>query len=345
MCGLLGPNGAGKTTCLRMLLGLIRPTAGETRLFGHRVTPGTDELRRLGALIESSAFVPHLSGMRNLKLWWEAGGGKWADADLEQALAIADLGSAIDRRVKTYSQGMRQRLGLARVLLGKPEVLVLDEPTNGLDPGEMREVRQLVRRVAEAGSTVLFSSHVLAEVEQICTHAVVMDKGKLVATGSVVDLIGAAGTVYLEVDDVALARGVLEGIPSVRRIEDEAPGLAVDDGRRTPLRPRRRTGRRRHRGRDGHRTPTPRGRVPRTGRGRVMLTLAMMRTELVKSLRRTRTVRRVRDPRADPDHHGGGDQPQPARRPRRGPPPRPRVTDRAAAARVRAARHQRASCS
>ena len=181
VCGLLGPNGAGKTTCLRMLLGLIRPTAGETRLFGEKVHPGTDQLRRLGALIESSSFVPHLSGMRNLRLWWEAGGDKWADADLEQALAIADLGTAIDRRVKTYSQGMRQRLGLARVLLGKPEILVLDEPTNGLDPGEMREVRQLVRRVAEAGSTVLFSSHVLAEVEQICTHAVVMDKGQLVA--------------------------------------------------------------------------------------------------------------------------------------------------------------------
>jgi ABC-2 type transport system ATP-binding protein len=237
VCGLLGPNGAGKTTCLRMLLGLIRPNAGETRLFGQRVTPGTDELRRLGALIESSAFVPHLSGMRNLRLWWEAGGGRWGDADLDQALAIADLGSAIDRKVKTYSQGMRQRLGLARVLLGKPEVLVLDEPTNGLDPGEMREVRQLVRRVAEAGSTVLFSSHVLAEVEQICTHAVVMDKGKLVATGSVADLIGAAGTVYLEVDDVATARRVLEGIESVRHIEDEMPGLAVtmDGGRRSDL--------------------------------------------------------------------------------------------------------------
>ncbi len=237
VCGLLGPNGAGKTTCLRMLLGLIRPNAGETRLFGQRVTPGTDELRRLGALIESSAFVPHLSGMRNLRLWWEAGGGRWGDADLDQALAIADLGSAIDRKVKTYSQGMRQRLGLARVLLGKPEVLVLDEPTNGLDPGEMREVRQLVRRVAEAGSTVLFSSHVLAEVEQICTHAVVMDKGKLVATGSVADLIGAAGTVYLEVDDVATARRVLDGIESVRYVDDEAPGLAVtmDGGRRSDL--------------------------------------------------------------------------------------------------------------
>jgi ABC-2 type transport system ATP-binding protein len=237
VCGLLGPNGAGKTTCLRMLLGLIRPSAGETRLFGQRVVPGSDQLRRLGALIESSAFVPHLSGMRNLELWWVAGGGKWADADLEQALAIADLGNAIDRKVKTYSQGMRQRLGLARVLLGKPEILVLDEPTNGLDPGEMREVRQLVRRVAEAGSTVLFSSHVLAEVEQICSHAVVMDKGRFVAAGSVADLIGSSGTVYLEVDDVAVARRVLQGIPAVLGIDDEAPGLAVtlDGGRRSEL--------------------------------------------------------------------------------------------------------------
>jgi ABC-2 type transport system ATP-binding protein len=220
-----------------MLLGLIRPTAGETRLFGERVVPGSNQLRRLGALIESSAFVPHLSGMRNLRLWWEAGGGRWADADLDQALAIADLGTAIDRKVKTYSQGMRQRLGLARVLLGKPEILVLDEPTNGLDPGEMREVRRLVRRVAEAGSTVLFSSHVLAEVEQICTHAVVMDKGRLVATGSVSDLIGAAGTVYLEVDDVAAARTVLQAIPSVQRVDDEMPGLAItiDGGRRSDL--------------------------------------------------------------------------------------------------------------
>jgi ABC-2 type transport system ATP-binding protein len=237
VCGLLGPNGAGKTTCLRMLLGLIRPTKGETRLFGTRVAPGSDELRRVGALIESSSFVPHLSGMRNLRLWWEAGGGRWADADVEQALAIADLGAAVDRKVKTYSQGMRQRLGLARVLLGRPEILVLDEPTNGLDPGEMREVRNLVRRVAQAGATVLFSSHVLAEVEQICTHAVVMDKGKLIAAGSVTDLVGSAGVVYLEVDDPDAARRVLGTIAAVRRIDDEAPGLAVhvDGIRRSEL--------------------------------------------------------------------------------------------------------------
>jgi ABC-2 type transport system ATP-binding protein len=227
VCGLLGPNGAGKTTCLRMLLGLVRPTRGAAYLFDEKVRPGLPALARVGALIETAAFVPHLSGMKNLELWWKAGGARWADADLEPALAIADLGDAINRRVKTYSQGMRQRLGLARVLLGRPEVLVLDEPTNGLDPGEMREVRQLVHRLAAAEKTVLFSSHVLAEVEQICTHAVVMDRGRLVAAGSVEGLIGEAGSVYLEVDDVEAARRILEQLPMVRSVDLEAPGIAV----------------------------------------------------------------------------------------------------------------------
>ena len=227
VCGLLGPNGAGKTTCLRVLLGLVYPTSGEARLLGEVVRPGTPVLRRVGALIESAAFVPHLSGILNLKLWWESGGTRLADADLEGALAIAGLGDAIDRKVKTYSQGMRQRLGLARVLLGRPDVLVLDEPTNGLDPGEMREVRQLVRRVADAGATVLFSSHILAEVEQICTHAVVMDKGRLVAAGSVAELIGTGGSVYLEVDDAPRAERVLSALPMVSRVDHEPAGLSV----------------------------------------------------------------------------------------------------------------------
>ncbi len=228
VCGLLGPNGAGKTTCLRALLGLIRPTAGETRLFGEHVRPGSEQLRRVGALIETAAFVPHLSGMRNLRLWWEAGGARWSDAHLDEALAIADLGTAIDRKVKTYSQGMRQRLGLARVLLGQPELLVLDEPTNGLDPQEMREVRQLVHRVADAGATVLFSSHVLVEVEQTCSHAVVMDRGKFVAGGSVASLIGTAGSVYLEVSDTARAQQVLGGLAMVSSVTPESPGLSVE---------------------------------------------------------------------------------------------------------------------
>ena len=230
ICGLLGPNGAGKTTTLRMLLGLVHPTAGEARLFGEPVRPGTPLLRRVGAVIEQAAFVPHLSGMANLRLWWEVGGDRFENADLEGALAIADLGDAINRRVKTYSQGMRQRLGLARVMLGRPEVLVLDEPTNGLDPGEMREVRRLISRLAESGSTVLLSSHMLAEVEQVCTRVVVMDHGRLVMSGPVHELIAAAGVVYLEVDDPARARTVLDAYPGVRRVEPEGEGLAVNVG-------------------------------------------------------------------------------------------------------------------
>jgi ABC-2 type transport system ATP-binding protein len=237
ICGLLGPNGAGKTTSLRILLGLVRADAGEARLFGQRVRPGSPLLGRVGALIEQAAFVPQLSGLRNLRLWWEAGGARFADADVDGALAVAGLGDAIHRKVKTYSQGMRQRLGLARVLLGRPEVLVLDEPTNGLDPQEMREVRLLLHRLADAGATILFSSHVLAEVEQVCTHAVVMDRGRLVATGAVAELIGAAGDVYIEVDDVTVARRVLEQLPSVIGVQSESPGLAVTlrDGRRSDV--------------------------------------------------------------------------------------------------------------
>jgi ABC-2 type transport system ATP-binding protein len=228
VCGLLGPNGAGKTTTLRVLVGLVRPDAGEARILDHVVRPGDPALARVGTMIEQSAFVPYLSGERNLRLWWEAGGSRWEDADVEGALAVAGLGDAIRRKFKTYSQGMRQRLGLARALLGRPDILVLDEPTSGLDPGEMREVRQLLRRVSERGTTVLLSSHLLAEVEQVCSHAVVMDKGRRVAAGRVSELIGASGSVYLEVSDAGAAQAVLERVPGVRRVTPEPPGLSVD---------------------------------------------------------------------------------------------------------------------
>ena len=228
VCGLLGPNGAGKTTSLRVLVGLVFADAGEARLLGQRVTPGATDLNRVGIMIEESAFVPYLSGEKNLRLWWEAGGARWADADVETALSVAGLGDAIGRKVKTYSQGMKQRLGIARALLSRPDVLVLDEPTSGLDPGEMREVRQLLRRVSEQGATVLLSSHLLSEVEQVCTHAVVMDKGKLVAAGPVQELIGASGSVYLEVSNARRAMSTLKKLKGVRRVVPEPPGLAVE---------------------------------------------------------------------------------------------------------------------
>ena len=202
VCGLLGPNGAGKTTTVRILLGLVHASGGEAFLLGERARSGAEVLRRTGVLVEQPAFIPHLTGLRNLEFYWRSGNEDWPPPNLEAALSIAGLGRAIDRKLKTYSQGMRQRLGIAQSLLRKPELLILDEPTNGLDPGEMREVRRSLQSLAGEGITVLISSHLLAEVEQVCTHVVVMDKGRLVTRGSVTDIMAATTGVYIEVDDV-----------------------------------------------------------------------------------------------------------------------------------------------
>jgi ABC-2 type transport system ATP-binding protein len=218
-------------------MGLERPSRGATRLFGTTVTAGCLELSRVGAMVEQAACIPHLSGMRNLRLWWESAGTPMREADVAGALAIADLGDAIHRKVKTYSQGMKQRLGFARLLLGRPELLVLDEPTNGLDPGEIREIRELIRRLSAHGATVLLSSHHLDEVEQVCSHVLVMNHGRLIADGTVSDLVGSGGSVYLEVDDRERARTVLDGLASVSSVQTQGDGLIVElrDGRRSDL--------------------------------------------------------------------------------------------------------------
>jgi ABC-2 type transport system ATP-binding protein len=226
--GLLGPNGAGKTTTLRTLLGLVHPSKGRICLFGEAVHSGLPALARVGTLVESPGFVPHLSGLANLELFWRAGGQPLSTADFDAALEIAGLGDALLRKYKTYSHGMKQRLGLAQALLGRPDVLVLDEPSSGLDPQQMREMREVVRRIAAQGATVLLSSHLLGEVEQICTHAAVMNRGRLVSTGTVAELTGSTTTVYLEVDDVGRARSVLEGLTGVSRVGIELPGLSVE---------------------------------------------------------------------------------------------------------------------
>ncbi|MEO7193547.1 MAG: alpha/beta fold hydrolase [Pseudonocardiaceae bacterium] len=189
--GLLGPNGAGKTTVLRMLMGLIAPSGGTLRVFGHRVSAGSPVLSRIGAFIEGPGFLPHLSGAANLRLYWAATGRPTADAGIEEALRIAGLGHAVHRRVATYSQGMRQRLAIAQAMLGTPDLLVLDEPTNGLDPPQIHAMREVLRGCAARGATVLISSHLLAEVEQTCSHVVVMRRGRLVAAGTVAEIAGA----------------------------------------------------------------------------------------------------------------------------------------------------------
>ncbi|WP_344836502.1 alpha/beta fold hydrolase [Actinocorallia longicatena] len=199
--GLLGPNGAGKTTTLRMLMGLIHPDAGEIRIFGHPVTPGAPVLARLGSFVEGPGFLPHLTGRDNLDLYWKATGRPAEEARLEEALEVADLGAALDRAVRTYSQGMRQRLAIAQAMLGLPDLLVLDEPTNGLDPPQIREMREVLVRYAAGGRTVIVSSHLLSEVEQTCTHVVVMARGRKVADGTTADIVGGRGLedVFLEI--------------------------------------------------------------------------------------------------------------------------------------------------
>ncbi|SNT08838.1 ABC-2 type transport system ATP-binding protein [Streptosporangium subroseum] len=187
--GLLGPNGAGKTTTLRMLMGLIHPDAGEVRIFGHRVVPGAPVLSRLGSFVEGPGFLPHLSGRDNLELYWKATGRPTEDAHFAEALEIAGLGKALERAVRTYSQGMRQRLAIAQAMLGLPDLLVLDEPTNGLDPPQIREMREVLIRYAAQGRTVIVSSHLLAEVEQTCSHVVVMHRGRLITAGTVSELL------------------------------------------------------------------------------------------------------------------------------------------------------------
>ncbi|MFE0206544.1 alpha/beta fold hydrolase [Streptomyces sp. NPDC058985] len=195
--GLLGPNGAGKTTTLRMLMGLIAPDGGDIRVFGHAIAPGAPVLSRVGAFVEGAGFLPHLSGRENLELYWRATGRPAEDAHLDEALEIAGLGDALARAVRTYSQGMRQRLAIAQAMLGLPDLLILDEPTNGLDPPQIREMREVMIRYAAAGRTVIVSSHLLSEVEQSCTHLVVMDHGRLVQAGPVGEIVGSGDTLLV----------------------------------------------------------------------------------------------------------------------------------------------------
>ncbi len=232
--GLLGPNGAGKTTTLRMVMGLIRPDSGSAHVLGERVQAGAPVLARVGALIEGPGFLPHLTGMDNLRSYWAATGRDAGEAGFEEVLEVAALGGAVDRPVRTYSHGMRQRLGIAQAMLGLPEVLVLDEPTNGLDPPQIAGLRPILARYAAAGRTVVISSHLLAEVELTCSHVVVMHAGRVVTTGTVAELVDSSDTTILTLtegaDLASAARSLREitGVEEVEAVEDPAePHLIV----------------------------------------------------------------------------------------------------------------------
>ncbi|MEV7070204.1 CocE/NonD family hydrolase [Streptomyces sp. NPDC093990] len=224
--GLLGPNGAGKTTTLRMLMGLIRPDGGEVRVFGHAIAPGAPVLSRVGAFVEGAGFLPHLSGRENLELYWQATGRPPEDAHMDEALEIAGLGDALSRAVRTYSQGMRQRLAIAQAMLGLPDLLILDEPTNGLDPPQIREMREVMIRYAAAGRTVIVSSHLLSEVEQSCTHLVVMDHGRLVQAGPVGEIVGSGDTLLVGTA-VPVEEPVAEKVAALPGV---ASAVTTDDG-------------------------------------------------------------------------------------------------------------------
>jgi ABC-2 type transport system ATP-binding protein len=216
--GLLGPNGAGKTTSLRMLMGLIRPTEGRISIFGHAAGPGAPVLSRLGSFVEGTGLQPHLSGRDNLRLYWAATGRPTADAHMEEAIEVAGLGTAIDRPVRRYSHGMRQRVAIAQAMLGLPDLLVLDEPTNGLDPPQIHAMREVLRSYAATGRTVIVSSHLLSEIEQTCSHVVVMAKGQKIAQGTVEEIVGTGGAVLVGLADDAdtdRAIAVLTGLPGV----------------------------------------------------------------------------------------------------------------------------------
>ena len=227
--GFLGPNGSGKTTTIRMLLGLARATKGSMRLFGTEVPHGLPGvIDQVGAVVESPKFSPNFTGRQNLQLLARTRG---IDKDrIDQALATVSLTGRDRDRYKSYSLGMKQRLAIAATLLKDPALLILDEPTNGLDPAGIREIRDTIRELGEAGVTVLLSSHILAEVQQVCSSVTIIGNGRMLATGKVDDLLGTSNVYRVRVADheraarrLEEAGFIVEPDHGVMRVETDRP--------------------------------------------------------------------------------------------------------------------------
>jgi ABC-2 type transport system ATP-binding protein len=222
--GFLGPNGSGKTTTIRMLLGLATPTRGTMALFGHTVPQALPEvIGRVGAVVESPKFSPNFTGRQNLLLLARSVGVPTQRVDA--AIETVGLTGRDTGRYKTYSLGMKQRLAVAATLLKDPGLLILDEPTNGLDPSGIREVREMIRGLGESGVTVLISSHILAEVQQVCSAATIIGNGRTLASGTVAELLGRSTSQRVVVADPALARTALEAAGLV--VTDAADGALL----------------------------------------------------------------------------------------------------------------------
>ena len=222
--GYLGPNGAGKTTSLRMMLGLIRPSAGSVRLFGRDPQISVRALEGVAGFVEAPSFYPYFSGRRNLELCAALDGldGDHAKA-IDEVLEIVGLLDRAKDRVRGYSHGMRQRLGIASALLRRPRLLILDEPTTGLDPAGMRDMRRLVRDLANRGMTVLLSSHLLTEVDELCDRVAIIRRGRIAYEGSLAELRQTAGLSYrVRTTDDERARAVLTRQENVSAVEQDS---------------------------------------------------------------------------------------------------------------------------
>ncbi len=226
--GFLGPNGAGKTTAISLILGLISPTAGHVEMFGLDTRSHLGEaLHRTGAILESVAFYPHLSARDNLRIC--AAVSRNVDSSrIEEVLGVAGLASRAKDKVRGYSMGMKQRLALAAALLHDPELLILDEPTNGLDPAGMREFREMIRELGSLGKTVFVSSHLLAEVEQMCDDVAIVKEGRLIAGGTVAELVHQTDVLELRVTNPGAALEVLRAIDWVHAVTRDGDTLVVE---------------------------------------------------------------------------------------------------------------------
>jgi ABC-2 type transport system ATP-binding protein len=231
--GFLGPNGAGKTTTIRMALGLVRPTAGRVEVLGRDVGRNAAEvLPRVGALVEAPALYGYLSGRDNLRAFASVLGGV-PDRRVDEVLELVDLSERQKDRVSAYSMGMKQRLGLAVALLNDPELLILDEPANGLDPAGIVEMRDLMRRLAAGGKTIFVSSHVLAEVQLICDRVAIVNLGRLVKLAPVAELVGARGEFVVRTGEPEHALQLVLAQPwgAGARLEDGALATRSPSGR------------------------------------------------------------------------------------------------------------------
>ncbi len=226
--GFVGPNGAGKTTTLGMALGLVHPTDGEVYVLGQRVTPNrVQALRDIGALLGAPAFIPYLSAWENIELVARLSPGV-DKKRIHEVIELVGLTESARKKVSKFSTGMKQRVGLAMALVHRPRFIILDEPTNGLDPAGMREIRQLLRSLAENGTSALLSSHLLNEVQQVCDRIAVLHRGRVVAQGRVDDLLNRQKpAVRLTVHDAEAAVRAFESLPGVENVQASGNSLLV----------------------------------------------------------------------------------------------------------------------